>query len=155
MVKKLVLALTVLGFTGTLVAADAFTGTWKLNVAKSKFAAGMEVKDVTAVIAEEGANLVVTVKGTAGDGKPISVKYTFPAKGGAVNYTEGAPASGATVTSKRVNASTIDSTSSLNGKEVGSTHAVIAADGKTVTRVVKGADAQGKAYQNTEVYERQ
>jgi hypothetical protein len=155
MVKKLVLALTVLSFTGTLVAADAFTGTWKLNVAKSKFAAGMEVKDVTAVIAEEGANLVVTVKGTAGDGKPISVKYTFPAKGGAVNYTEGAPASGATVTSKKVNASTIDSTSSLNGKEVGSTHAVIAADGKTVTRVVKGADAQGKAYQNTEVYERQ
>jgi hypothetical protein len=155
MVKKLVLALTVLSFTGTLVAADAFTGTWKLNVAKSKFAAGMEVKDVTAVIAEEGANLVVTVKGAAGDGKPISVKYTFPAKGGAVNYTEGAPASGATVTSKRVNASTIDSTSSLNGKEVGSTHAVIAADGKTVTRVVKGADAQGKAYQNTEVYERQ
>jgi hypothetical protein len=155
MVKKLVLALTVLSFTGTLVAADAFTGTWKLNVAKSKYAAGMEVKDVTVVVAEEGANLVVTVKGTAGDGKPISVKYTFPAKGGAVNYTEGAPASGATVTSKRVNASTIDSTSSLNGKEVGSTHAVIAADGKTVTRVVKGADAQGKAYQNTEVYERQ
>jgi hypothetical protein len=155
MVKKLVLALTVLSFTGTLVAADAFTGTWKLNFAKSKFAAGMEVKDVTAVIAEEGANLVVTVKGTAGDGKPISVKYTFPAKGGAVNYTEGAPASGATVTSKRVNASTLDSTSSLNGKEVGSTHAVIAADGKTVTRVVKGVDAQGKAYQNTEVYERQ
>jgi hypothetical protein len=155
MVKKLVLALTVLSFTGTLVAADAFTGTWKLNVAKSKYAAGMEVKDVTVVVAEEGANLVVTVKGTAGDGKPISVKYTFPAKGGAVNYTEGAPASGATVTSKRVNASTIDSTSSLNGKEVGSTHAVLAADGKTVTRVVKGADAQGKAYQNTEVYERQ
>ena len=155
MVKKLVLALTVLSFTGTLVAADAFTGTWKLNVAKSKFAAGMEAKDVTVVITEEGANLVVTVKGTAGDGKPISVKYTFPAKGGAVNYTEGAPASGATVNSKRVNASTIDSTSSLNGKEVGSTHAVLAADGKTVTRVVKGVDAKGKAYQNTELYERQ
>jgi hypothetical protein len=72
-----------------------------------------------------------------------------------VNYTSGAPASGARVTSKRMNASTIDSTSSLNGKEVGSTHAVIAADGKTVTRVVKGADAQGKPYQNAEVYERQ
>ncbi len=155
MVKKLVLALTVLSFTGTLLAADAFTGTWKLNVAKSKLAAGMEVKELTAVLAEEGANLVVTVKGTAGDGKPISVKYTFPAKGGAVNYTEGAPPTGATATAKRPNASTIDSTSSLNGKEVGSTHTVVAADGKTVTRVVKGVDAQGKAYQNTEVYERQ
>jgi hypothetical protein len=155
MVKKLVLGLMLLGFTDTLLAADAFTGTWKLNVAKSKYAAGMEVKEVTVVVAEQGDNLAVTVKGTAGDGKPISVKYTLPVKGGAVSYTEGAPASGATVTTKRVNATTIDSTSSLNGKEVGSTHSVVSADGKTLTRVVKGLDAQGKAFQNTEVYERQ
>lgn len=49
----------------------------------------------------------------------------------------------------------LDSTSSLKGKQVGSTHAVVSADGKTVTRVVKGADAQGKPFQSTEVYERQ
>jgi hypothetical protein len=43
----------------------------------------------------------------------------------------------------------------LKGKEVGSTHAVVGVDGKRVTRVVKGVDAQGKAFENTEVYERQ
>jgi hypothetical protein len=155
MVKKLVLGLTLVCFTGALLAADVFTGTWKLNVAKSKFATGTEPKDITAVVAEQGANLAVTVKGTAGDGKPISVKYTVPVKGGAVSYTEGAPATGATVMAKRPNASTMDSASSVNGKEVGSTHAVVSADGKTLTRVVKGMDAQGKAFQNTEVYERQ
>jgi hypothetical protein len=153
--KKLMLGLALVGFTATLLAADAFTGTWKLNVAKSKLAAGTEVKELNVVVAEQGDNLAVTVKGTAGDGTPISVNYTFPAKGGPVSYTEGAPTSGATATTKRVNASTIDSTSSLNGKEVGSTHAVVAADGKTLTRVVKGVDAQGNAFQNTEVYERQ
>jgi hypothetical protein len=57
MVKKLVLGLMLLGFTDTLLAADAFTGTWKLNVAKSKYAAGMEVKEVTVVVAEQGDNL--------------------------------------------------------------------------------------------------
>jgi hypothetical protein len=155
MVKKLVLGLTLLSVSGTLLAADAFTGTWKLNVAKSKLAAGTEVKEVTVVVAEEGANLAVTVKGTAGDGNPISLKYTLPIKGGAVSYTEGAPASGATAMTKRVNATTIDGVSSLNGKEIGSTHSVVSADGKTLTRVVKGVDAQGKAFQNTEVYERQ
>ena len=155
MMKTLVLGLMLLGFTGTLLAADAFSGTWKLNVAKSKLAAGTEVKEITVVIAEQGDNLAVTVTGTGGDGKPISVKYTLPAKGGSVSYIEGAPPSGATATTKRVNAKTIDSTSSLNGKEVGSTHTVISADGKTLTRVVKGVDAQGKAFQNTEVYERQ
>jgi hypothetical protein len=155
MAKKLVLGLALLSFTGTVLAADVFSGTWKLNVAKSKFAAGTEVKEVTVVVAEQGANLKVAATGTTGDGKPISVKYTIPVKGGAVSYTEGAPASGATATVKRVNASTIESTSSLNGKEVGSTHSVVSDDGKTLTRVVKGMDAQGKAFQNTEIYERQ
>jgi hypothetical protein len=153
--KKLMLGLALVGFTATVLAADAFTGTWKLNVAKSKLTPGTEVKEITVVVAEEGANLSVAVKGTAGDGTPISVKYTLPAKGGPVSYTEGAPPSGATATTKRVNATTIDSTSSLNGKEVGSTHTVVSADGKTLTRVVKGMDPQGKPYQNTEVYERQ
>ena len=155
MMKTLVLGLMLLCFTGTLLAADAFSGTWKLNVEKSKLAAGTEVKEITVVITEQGDNLAVNVTGTAGDGTPISVKYTLPAKGGAVSYIEGAPPSGATATTKRVNASTIDSTSSLNGKEVGSTHTVVSADGKTLTRVVKGVDAQGKAFQNTELYERQ
>jgi hypothetical protein len=81
------------------------------------------------------------------------VKYTLPLKGGAVSYTEGAPP--VTATTKRVNANTIDSTSSLNGKEVGTTHSVVSADGKTLTRAVKGVDAQGKPFHNTEVYDRQ
>jgi len=155
MLKNVTLGLTLLSLTATLLAADAFTGTWKLNVAKSKLSAGTEVKEVTVVITEQGDKLGVEVKGIAGDGTPISVKYTLPAKGGPVSYTEGAPPSGATAMTKRVNATTIDSTSSVNGKEVGSTHTVIASDGKSLTRVVKGMDAQGKAYQNTEVYERQ
>jgi len=155
MLKNVTLGLTLLSLTATLLAADAFSCSWKLNVAKSKLSAGTEVKEVTVVITEQGDNLGVDVKGIAGDGTPISVKYTLPAKGGPVSYTEGAPPSGATAMTKRVNATTIDSTSSVNGKEVGSTHTVIASDGKSLTRVVKGMDAQGKAYQNTEVYERQ
>ena len=114
----------------------------------------MEVKEAIVVITEQGANFSITAKGANAAG-PVSVKYTMPMKGGAVSYTEGAPASGATSVTKRVNANTIDSTSTLNGKEVGTTHAVISADGKTLTRVVKGVDPQGKAYTNTEVYDRQ
>ncbi len=113
------------------------------------------MKDFTVVVAEQGDNLVITAKGTAGDGKPISVKYAFPMIGGAVSYTERALPTGATSTTKRTNSTTIDSTSTLNGKEVGSTRAVVSADCKMVTRTVKVVDPQGKPYQNTEVYERQ
>jgi hypothetical protein len=155
MMKKLVLGLMALGFVGTVSAADLFTGTWKLNVAKSKFTAGMEVKALNVLVVEKGANLEISATGTNGAGKPTSVKYTMPMKGGPLTYTEGAPASGATVAIKRVDASTIDSAASLNGKEVGTTHATVSADGKTLTRVTKGMDASGKAFANTEVYERQ
>ena len=61
---------------------------------------------------------------------------------------------GAIVVLKRVNANTIDSTSTVNGKELISSHTVISADGKTLTRVSKGVNAAGQAFENTEVYER-
>ncbi len=154
MMKKLLVVLMVLGFTGVVPAADRFAGTWKLNASQSKFAAGMEVKENTVVVAEQAGTLSVTANVVNAAG-PISVKYTFPAKGGAVTYTEGQPPSGATSVTKRVDANTIDSTSTLNGKEVGTTHAVLSADGQTLTRVVKGVDAQGKAFTSTEVYTRQ
>ncbi len=154
MTKKLLVGLMVLGFTSAVFAADPFAGNWKLNAAQSKFVAGMEIKESNVVIAEQAANLSVTAKGINAAG-PTAVKYSFPMKGGAVVYTEGAPASGATTMLTRVDAHTIQSTSALSGKEVGTTHTVLSADGKTLTRVVKGLDAQGKAYTNTEVYTRQ
>ena len=66
--KALVFLLAVV-FAGTLWAADAFTGTWKLSPAKSKFPKGFETKEMTVVMVEQGANIAVTAKGVGGDGK--------------------------------------------------------------------------------------
>jgi len=82
MIKKLVWAMLVLSSIGALWAADAFMGTWKVNVAKSKFAKGRELKELTLTAVEQGDNAMVTLMGTTGDGKPVSVKYTVPLKGG-------------------------------------------------------------------------
>jgi len=147
--------LAVLSFTVAVWAADAFTGTCKMDVAKSTFANGREVKELTSVVVEQGENAVVTVKGTAGDGKPIAVKYTVPLTGGPINYTEGGPPAGVSVMAKRVNPTTIDGTSMMNGKELGTTHATVSADGKTLTIVRKGADANGMSVDGTEIYHRQ
>ena len=81
---------------------------------------------------------MVTVKGTDGDGKPISVKYSVPTAGGPQTFTEGAPAAGAgaTVVIKRVDANTTEATSTLKGKVVRTQHSVLSADGKTITQTV-------------------
>jgi hypothetical protein len=157
--KKLICGLLVLGAfgVGSLWAADGFAGTWKLNVAKSKFAKGHELKDETIVIAEQGDNRVVTVKGTDGDGKPISVKYTVPSAGGTQTYAEGAPAAGAgaIVVSKRVDANTLEGTSTLNGKVVRTQHSVLSADGKTITQTVTYIGDDGKSSKGVLILNRQ
>ncbi len=142
---------------GLLQAADGFVGTWKLNVAKSTFAKGHEIKDQTVVIAEQGDNRVVTVKSTDGTGKATASKYMSPLKGGTVTYTEGAPAAGAgaIVVTKRVDANTTDGTSTLNGKVVRATHTVLSADGKTLTQSVTYTGDDGKSSKATLVMERQ
>jgi hypothetical protein len=155
MLKKFVLGLMILGFVGAASAADVYTGTWKLNVAKSKYSPGPAPKAVSVVIAEKGADFSVSAYGTDGADKPMSVKYTMPMKGGPIAYTEGAPASGANVLMKRPNANTLEGTSTLKGKETGTTSTAMAADGKSFTRTVKTTNAEGKPVNNTEVYEKQ
>lgn len=159
MMKKLVCGLLVAGSFGfgLLWAADAFSGTWKLNVTKSKFSRSHEIKEETATITEQGENRVVTVKGMTGADKPISVKYSSPANGGTVTYTEGSPlaGAGAVVVVKKIDANTVDATATLNGKQVGTTHSVISADGKTLRQTQSYTDADGKTWKNTLVFERQ
>lgn len=155
MLKKFALGLMILGFVSAASAADVYTGTWKLNVAKSKYSPGPAPKAVTVVIAEKGADLALSATGTDSADKPISVKYTFSAKGGPLNYTEGAPTNGAKVVIKRPNTTTLEGTSTLNGKETGTSVTVVAADGKTFTRTVKSTNAEGKPVNNTELYEKQ
>jgi hypothetical protein len=74
--------------TTTAFAASPFVGTWKLDVAKTKFSAGDAGKDVTMVIAEEGESLRVTVSATNADGSPFLLKYTLPLRGGVGNVQE-------------------------------------------------------------------
>jgi hypothetical protein len=131
-----------------------FHGTWKLNVGKSTFAKGRELKELTVTIAEQGENQVFTIKGTLGNGNPLSFKYTAPIKGGPISYIEGA-ADGTATVSKRVDARTLDSTATLDGKQIEATHCVLSAKGKIATMTRNAVDPDGKTLKSVEVYDRQ
>ena len=74
--RAIVLTL-VLCFVGVAVclADDAFTGTWKLNEAKSKLAPGAP-KNSTVVYEAAGDSVKVTIDGTDKDGKPTHNDWT-------------------------------------------------------------------------------
>jgi hypothetical protein len=146
------LAFALLGFAAVLVAADPFAGTWKLNTEKSKYKTGTLPKEATITISESGSDLDVTVKGTAGDGSPISGHYTVPAQGGDGKIIE-FPYDA--VSAKRVGPNQREVRYSKGGKVVYTVLSRISADGKTLTNTSKGSNPQGQMVEGTSVYEKQ
>ena len=59
------------------------------------------------------------------------------------------------VSLKRVDAYTVEGTHKMAGKLVRTFRRVVSKDGKTLTVTEKGANAQGQAYNNVVVYDRQ
>jgi hypothetical protein len=62
---------------------------------------------------------------------------------------------GDSVARKVIDARTSDFTIKKGGKVVGSVHRVLSADGKTLTVSNKGTHADGKAYDDTLVFDKQ
>jgi len=153
--RKLLVSLSALGLAGTLYAADLFSGTWKLDLAKSKYESGPAPKE-TIVTLREGKGITdVTVTGTDGSGKPIATHMTHPTDGGPVKFLEGGPTDQSTETVKQLNASTRHITIMQGGKTVGTEQITLSADGKTMQIVAKGTSSSGKPFTDLEVFERQ
>ena len=148
------IALCCLGM-GLLGADTPFAGTWKLDVAKSKFAKGYEYREGTVNLKYDAGALLVDALRVSGEGKSIATKYVLPAGGGQLSYTEGAPPAGTVTVAKWINPRTIHSITTLNGKETGNTHTAANADGKTFTQTRTYTDATGKSSKSVLHYDRQ
>ena len=144
----------VLCFVGATVcfADDPHMGTWKLNEAKSKIAAGAP-KLTTVVYEAAGDNVKVTGDGTDADGKPLHHEWTgkFDSK----DY----PVTGDPSTDTRSVTKVDDHTLAITNKKgdkVGITaRAVVSADGKTRTVTLTGTDSKGKKLTSSAVYDKQ
>ena len=138
MLKKLVCGSFVLGFSfGLLLAADAFTGSWKLDVAKSTFAADYPVpKEATLTFTEQDANRIQILKRINGDGGETSTSWMAPITGGIVNFPPGqGPNGGATL--KVVDDQTLLMTQNRRDGKAGASRTFqVSGDGKTLTMTV-------------------
>lgn len=134
------------------LAADSFTGTWKLNEAKSKFSPGAP-KNNTVVYEAAGDSTKVIIDGVGSDGKPTHVEWTGKMDG--KDY----PSTGSTLDDARSYTKIDDHTLHIvlkkGGKSVGTAHVVTSADGKTRTVTVTLVGADGKKSTSTAVYDKQ
>jgi len=134
------------------LAADLQMGTWKLNEAKSKLAAGM-AKNTTVVYEAAGDNIKVTVDGVDKDGKPAHNEWTGKFDGKDYPVT-GDPASDMR-SYKMVNEHTMSIVVKKGGKVTLTGRVVVAADGKSRTLTANGTDSSGKPITSIAVYDKQ
>jgi len=151
--KTIVLTL-VLCFVAAAVcfADDAFTGTWKLNEAKSKMVPNAP-KNNTVVYEAAGDNVKITVDGIGSDGKPTHDEWTGKFDGKDYPVT-GNPNSDMRSYTK-IDEHTLEFNVKKGGKITTSGRVVVSADGKSRTVTTSGTDSQGKKFKSTAVYEKQ
>ncbi len=133
-------------------ASDTQMGTWKLNEAKSKLAAGMP-KNSTIVFEASGDNIKVTIDGTDSAGKPAHNEWTGMLDG--KDYPVAGDPNSDARSYKQVNDHTLEFSIKKSGKVTISGRVVVSADGKTRTATSSGTDPQGKKFKSTSVYDKQ
>jgi len=132
-----------------------FVGTWKLNVAKSKFEGSAAPKSQTRTVTAEGTGLKYAFEGEAADGSKFAYGFTsnLDGKDAAVSGT-GMPGGADTVALKKVNADKTEGVLKKDGKEIGTVKAEVSKDGKTTT-VTANRKVDGKEIKAVSVYEKQ
>ena len=133
--------------------SDARSGTWKLNVEKSKYSPGPAPKSATMKIEASGQGETNTTEGVNAEGAATKVQYTAQFDGKDYPLT-GSPTADQT-SLKRLDARTIERTDKKGDKVVATLTRVVSEDGKTMTVTTTGTNAQGQAMNNVTVWEKQ
>ncbi len=143
---------TMLLFAGPALAADPIVGTWTLNVAKSKFSPGQELKASSRVYTEANGVYTLDQSLTGADGKRISYRVEY-SDGKDVKQSRDGPID--TTHARKIDANTWDFDLKKDGKVVGHVHRVVSADGKTLTVHNTGMMLSGVSGDQTLVFDKQ
>ena len=149
------LALAMVAVSVGLWGADSPIGTWKLNLAKSKYSPGPAPKSLTVKFEPSGEGVKFTAEGLDAAGNPTSGEFTANYDGKDVPYKGGGVLEADTIALKRINASTTEATYKRGGKVVGTVRGVISGDGKVRTVTTAGTNAKGQKVKNVSVYDKQ
>jgi hypothetical protein len=142
---------------GPLMAqSNPFIGTWKLNVAKSRFEPGPAPQSQTRTVVADGDGAKYSFEGVRADGSAISYSFTVKYDGKDYPITgSGAPGGADSIAIKRVGDNKAEATLKKDGKEVGKSVVEVSKDGTVSTVKSKGKTPDGKDYSTDSVYDKQ
>ena len=133
---------------------DPFVGSWRLNIAKSKYSPGPAPKSQTSTYETAGQGYKISVKSEPASGSAQEWSYTSNLDGKDTPITGNNPNADTTAV-KRIDAQTLESVMKKGGKVTMTQRNVVSADGKTRTVTTTGTDGQGQKVNNVVVFEKQ
>jgi len=147
------LGLSVLMLGAIAEAADHQAGTWKVNLAKSKYSPGPAPKEGTLTVESQTNGLKFTIDGIDAEGKPVH--YELSPKYDGKNYPVTGNPHSDMASLKKIDPRTIEVVGKKDGKVTMTSRSVVSKDGKTRTTTQTGKNAKGQDVHNIIVYNRQ
>jgi hypothetical protein len=140
---------------GPVLAQSPALGTWKLNVAKSKYTPGPAPKSMTRTVQSAGDKVKYTFEGVAADGSKVA--YTFTAAFDGKDYPitgSGSPGGADAIAFKQTNSGSYEAILKKAGKPVLISRVQVSKDTNSTTISQSSADGKGTT-NNQMVYEKQ
>ncbi|HUR34831.1 MAG TPA: hypothetical protein VM032_13610 [Vicinamibacterales bacterium] len=162
-VRIVMLSLVVNGLIATALFAQSaaaidksYMGTWKLNVAKSKYEGSNPPREGTRIHEDRGNGFVLVIQdGVNSQGQKTHSEYVYKADG--KDYPMAAPGQTSVqrIALKAVDPLTVTYQIKADGKVVTDGKRVVAKDGQTMTLENTGTNAQGQRVHSIAFYEKQ
>jgi hypothetical protein len=135
-------------------------GTWKLNVAKSKFSSGTPPKSATLVIEVQDDSVKTGLEEIEGDDTRVGYEYTATLDDGKDYLLSGSSrperlGGAETVALRRAGPRGYGGQFKKSGQVVMTNRTVVSKDGKTLTLTANGADAKGQPITLMTVWDKQ
>jgi len=143
------------GFSTLRAQTNPLVGTWKLNVAKSKFDPGPGPKSLTRIVEAQGDGVKYSFEGVGADGKPVAYGFSVQFDGKDSPVTGSMPNGADTISAKRTDSHHYVATQKKGGKVVGTSKVTVSADGKVTTVDVTGTTSSGAKEHDVQVYDKQ
>jgi hypothetical protein len=155
-----VIAVVLLSVAVAAQTTDAWLGTWKLDVAQSKFNTGQAPQIQTLTIEPvTGGAQKHTFEGTNANGQKVHTERVakFDGVDAPIVYSGEAPAppEKRTTAFRRIDDHSFEVINKRDGKVFSTGRIVVSADGKTLTNTDTGTSAQGQPVNSVSVYTKQ
>jgi hypothetical protein len=152
-VSVMMVTAVILALSTVALAADPHVGTWKANLAKSKFDPGPPLKSDTVTITAQDNGIKLVEDFVLADGKAYRIEFAAKYDGKDYPFT-GYPEID-TIALSKIDANTFHYVTKKAGKEWSRIREVFSKDGKTLTLTEKEKDSKGQTFNNTTVYDKQ